>query len=183
MKEYVTRAELKKFAAGKTITENASIRKTAKNRTPNGSTFLSHSSKDDELVDGAISVLEGHGGTVYIDEIDPEMPNHTSTETATKLKQRISQCKKFVMLASKNSKNSSWVPWELGIADGKKSLEKIAIFPAVDSRNDTSWVSWEYLGLYYRIIWSDLKGHKEPLWIVWNHHKNTGTPLSTWLKS
>ena len=183
MKEYATRSDLRGFAAKKTLAENASIRTMAKRRSPNGSTFLSHSSKDEELVDGAIAVLKGHGATVYIDEIDPDMPPYTNTETAEKLKQRIDQCKKFVMLASKNSKGSTWVPWELGIADGKKDLNRVAIFSAVENQSDTSWVSWEYLGLYHQIMWADLQGHDKPLWIVLNRRRNTGTPLSEWLKA
>ncbi|NKM58453.1 TIR domain-containing protein [Rhizobium anhuiense] len=109
--------------------ERTRIRKVANSRSPNGATFLSHSSKDEDLVLGAILVLEGHGAQVYVDEVDPEMPPYTNTETAAILKSRIRQSKKFVLLTSKNSKESKWVPWELGVADGYKDLGNIALFP------------------------------------------------------
>lgn len=75
----------------------------------------------------AILVLEGHGAQVYVDEVDPEMAPYTNTETAAILKSRIRQSKKLVLLTSKNSKESRWVPWELGVADGYKDLGNIAV--------------------------------------------------------
>lgn len=182
MPEFITSAELRNFANQRTITEQASIRRSASARPPEGATFLSHSSKDKDLVVGAIIVLENHGTKVYIDEIDPEMPPYTSAQTANLLKSRIRQTKKFVLLTSKNSKDSRWVPWELGIADGYKNLANIALFPSSDAPYDQSWAEWEYLGLYDRIVWGKLEGYEKPLWMVWDHKKNTATELSKWLR-
>lgn len=181
MPVFVTRDELRSFAAQKSLTEQASIRKTASERPLQGSTFLSHSSKDEDLVVGATIVLENHGAKVYVDKIDPEMPPYTSDKTASLLKERIRQTRRFVLLTSKNSKESRWVPWELGIADGYKSLSEIALFPSSDDSNDTTWANWEYLGLYRRVVWGDLEGHPKSLWMVWNHKANTATPLRDWL--
>ena len=128
-----------------------------------------------------MQVLQNHGGMIYIDEIDPEMPPYTTDETAALLKQRINQTKRFVLLTSNNSKDSRWVPWELGIADGAKGLGKIALFPASDNTNDDSWTSWEYLGLYQRIVWGMLQGHQEELWMVLDHKANTAVTLRSWL--
>ena len=89
MTRFVTRAELRGFAANITLTEQASVLRTASARSPAGSTFLSHSSKDQDLVVGATIVLQNHGAVVYIDEIDPEMPPYTTDETAKLLKSRI----------------------------------------------------------------------------------------------
>lgn len=183
MKQFATRDEFRRFAEDRSLNERVQARASATSRSPAGSTFLSHSSKDDELVDGAIRVLEGHGGTVYVDKVDPTMPPYTTTETASKLKDRMKLAKKFVLLASENSKNSKWVPWELGIADGYKTMGQIAIFSAVETPSQTSWTSWEYMGLYRQIIWSDLEGYEKPLWIVWDRSNNTGTPLSRWLQA
>lgn len=177
----VTRAELREFKTQLSINEQVVLRSSASSRSPKGSTFLSHSSKDEELVVGAIRVLENHGGKVYVDEIDPEMPPYTSEETAQLLKQRIHQTNRFVLLASENSRQSKWVPWELGVADGDKGLGRIALFLASDNANDDNWASWEYLGLYRRIIWGDLQGHKKPLWLVLDKKRNTATPLREWL--
>jgi hypothetical protein len=181
MPQFVTRAELRGFAAKKTASERAAIRKTAASQSLDGSTFLSHSSKDEDLVVGATIVLQNHGAKVYVDEIDPEMPPYTSDKTAKLLKSRIRQTKRFVLLASKNSKESRWVPWELGVADGYKGLEQIALFPSSDDADDTTWASWEYLGLYDRIVWGSIKGRGGNEWIVWDHKANTATPLKKWL--
>lgn len=183
MAEFITRAELRAFAAKKSLTEQAELRKSARDRAPEGSTFLSHSSKDDELVVGATLILEGHGAHVYTDEVDPEMPPYTTDETADLLKKRIKQTKKFVLLVTKNSKESKWVPWELGVADGYKGLSKIALFPSADSATDTTWAESEYLGLYRRIVWGTMIGHTGSLWMVLNHKTNTATPLRRWLTS
>jgi hypothetical protein len=180
--QFVTSAELRSFAAQRTVSEQASIRRNAASRSPEGSTFLSHSSKDEDLVVGATIVLENHGARVYVDEVDPEMPPYTSAETAKMLKGRISQSKKFVVLTSKNSKDSRWVPWELGIADGYKTLANIALFPSSETAYDMSWAEWEYLGLYRRIVWGRLEGHPKEVWMVLDHRKNTATELAAWLR-
>lgn len=67
-----------------------------------------------------IGFLENFGAKVYIDKADKELPEKTSAETGVKLKNRIAQCQKFVVLVTANSKNSRWIPWELGFADEKK---------------------------------------------------------------
>jgi hypothetical protein len=182
MIEYITKGELRGFASSFTLTEQAELRKSYAARSLAGTTFLSHSSKDDDLVVGATQVLEGHGARVYVDKVDPQMPPYTTEETADLLKTRINQTRKFVLLASDNSKDSRWVPWELGIADGSKGLRNIALFPAVDTQGE-SWTSWEYLGLYRRIVWGDLQGRPKPLWMVLDESRNTATELSQWLSN
>ena len=179
MPRYVTTAELRGYASAVPATEQASLRRTAASRSLVCSTFLSHSSKDEDLVVGATLVLQNHGARVYVDEIDPAMPPYTSEETAGLLKRRIAQTKRFVLLASPNSKESRWVPWELGIADGEKGLERIALFPASDGGD--GWVNWEYLGLYRRIAWGDLQGEPEPVWMVLDEKRNQAVTLRSWL--
>lgn len=178
MARYVTTAELQGIAAAMPVTEQASLRKSIAARSLTGSTFLSHSSKDQDIVIGA-TVLENHGGRAYIDEVDPDMPPSTSGETAGLLERRIAQARRFVLLASPNSKDSRWVPWALGIADGKKGLDGITLFPASDT--DDGWATWEYLGLYRRIAWGPMEGHKDYLWMVLDEKRNKATPLRRWL--
>jgi len=182
MVQFATRSDLRNRAAKLSLSEQTVLRSTASARSISGSTFLSHSSKDQELVVGAIQILEQHGASVYVDEIDPAMPPYTSDETAFLLKQRIRQSQRFVLLTSPNSKESRWVPWELGVADGYKGLDDIALFPAADSAFDMNWATWEYLGLYRRIAWGKMEGHPNELWMVLNHKKNTATPLAQWLR-
>lgn len=182
MFEYASRSDFARFAANLTINEQASVRKMAEDRSPNGATFLSHSTKDEQLVAGTIKLLENHGATVYIDKKDPELPPYTNKYTANGLKTRIGQSQKFLLLATINSMDSRWVPWELGLADGYKDLSRVAIIPTVENQSDTSWVNWEYLGLYDRVVWGDLKGYAEKVWMVLDQKINTAVELTKWLK-
>lgn len=180
MARNVTRAELRNFTANRSQSSREQLIKS--NSSSSGtSVFLSHSSKDHELLEGAMEVLHNHGARVYIDEIDPEMPPYTSAKTAALLKHRITQTRRFVLLTTENSKDSRWVPWELGIADGEKGLMNIALFPASDRTYDDNWTSWEYLGLYHRIVWGKLSGHNEDLWMVLDAKANTAMTLRAWL--
>jgi hypothetical protein len=183
MPQYTKRSELKKFAADMLQEQRVNLRKSAESRSPLNATFLSHSSKDDDLVDGTIRILTNHGAFVYIDKVDPTMPPYTNSETAAKLKTRVRQAKKFVLLASENSKDSKWVPWELGIADGYKDIKNIALFPAIEDNGTSTWTSWEYLGLYQRIVWGSIKGYDKTGWMVWDESDNTATWLSQWLSN
>lgn len=180
MVEYTTKAELRDFGARIPIIEQAELRKSFPLTEPARSTFLSHSSKDSELVDGTIRILRQHGANVYVDSVDATLPPYTTAETAAKLKWRVQKAKRFILLATENSKNSTWVPWELGIADGYKSLEQIALFPAVEAREATTWTNWEYLGLYWRIVWGKIEGHPDG-WIVLDESDQTALPLKGWL--
>ncbi|MGF6318114.1 TIR domain-containing protein [Pseudomonas frederiksbergensis] len=178
MPRNITRDELKKISAQSTRSQpmfkaNASVQ---------NMTFLSHSSKDKDLVMGAMEIIANHGGLPYIDEVDPEMPRHTSEETADLLKQRINQCNRFILLTSENSKESRWVPWELGVADGSKGPAKIAVFAASTIRDVDSWSSWEYMGLYPRITWGQLQGYPNEMWMVYWPKANNAVPLEKWLR-
>jgi hypothetical protein len=183
MVKYATREDFRSYAASLNEEVATTMRKAAQNQSPQGATFLSHSSKDEELVTGAIRILKNHGASVYVDKKDPTLPPYTNKETASTLRTRIGQAGKFVLLASTNSQESKWVPWELGLADGRKSMSQIALFPAVDNANETSWTSWEYLGLYDRIVYGKHKEYKENIWMVLNVETNTATELSAWLKA
>ncbi|PUU61759.1 hypothetical protein DCL23_26205, partial [Citrobacter freundii] len=55
----------------------------------------------------------------------------------------------FLFLATKNSTQSRWCPWEIGFADIAKGYEKILIIP---TENDSGvWYGNEYLQLYKRM--------------------------------
>ena len=144
-------------------------------------TFLSHSSQDSDILPAAIKVLENHGADVYIDKKDPELPPYTSKATASALRERISSSRKFVLLASTNSKDSRWVPWELGIADGYRKPRNVAIFPSVENTNNTSWTHQEYLGVYDRIVFGDHESYSRKIWMVLNPENNQATELGAWL--
>ena len=162
------------------ILENYTIEKKASYQSFD--VFLSHSTKDKDVLPSVINFLSLYGVNVYIDKTDKELPCNTSPETGDILKKRIQESKKFIVLVSSNSKDSKWIPWELGIADGKKKIKNIALFPNVQNVSMPSWPEQEYLGLYQRIVYGRLQGYSTPVWMVLDHHENTGTELSEWLK-
>lgn len=143
--------------------------------------FLSHSSDDHELVPGVIRILEGHGGQVYVDERDPELPQDDFTATANRLRTAIQSCGKFVLFVTPKTKDSSWIPWELGLGDGENGQNNVALFPSAEKWTEQSWAEQEYLGLYQRIIWGNFQG-QEPEWLVLNHATNTALPLGKWIR-
>jgi hypothetical protein len=120
---------------------------------------------------------------VYIDKKDETLPPYTNRETAIKLRKKIHECRKFILFATKKSKDSKWIPWELGISDGYKQSTGTAIFPGLDTVDDSEWTEREYLGVYDRIVWGDLEGRKGRVWMVLNQEKNTATELSKWLRA
>lgn len=107
--------------------------------------FLCHSHLDRELAVGMQTSLREQGFDLYIDWQDLTMPGTPDAETAAKLRNRIVTCDWFLFLATANSMESRWCPWELGYADGKKPNDKIAIVPTRDRQNTHGN---EYLQLY-----------------------------------
>lgn len=76
------------------------------------------------------------------------MPSKPDRETAAKLKARIEATNYFLFLATSNSMDSRWCPWEIGYADGKKDHEKIIVIP---TRERMTTHGNEYIDLYRRI--------------------------------
>jgi hypothetical protein len=110
--------------------------------------FLSHSSKDAELVLGVKTLLERQGLKVYVDwHDDPQASRDDVTEeTADLLRKRMKQSKSLIFMASENSSGSKWMPWELGYFDGFTN-GRVAVLPLVDY-SSSSFKGQEYLGLY-----------------------------------
>lgn len=183
MVEYATKDLLRRKSGITILAEKQRIIKRAQDRSPSGSTFLSHSSKDLDWLPDVINILETHGALVYVDKKDETLPPYTSDETAKALRDRIVQCQKFILFSTKNSKDSRWVPWELGLSDGLKGGMKTAVFPGADTSADTKWSEQEYLGVYDRIVWGSLEGFPDEVWMVWKKSKNTATELSKWISS
>lgn len=181
MPQYITKDDLVRIRGEILAEERQRIVKNASARAPEGSTFLSYSSKDGDLLPAVVRVLQNEGAHVYIDRFDPELPTATSKTTASLLRDRIRLCRKFVLFATQNSKDSRWVPWELGLSDAFKSSAATAVFPSVDSALETAWAEREYLGLYDRVVWGKLQGYEQKVWMVWDQRKNTAVRLHDWL--
>ena len=111
--------------------------------------FLCHSHQDHELAKGLQVLLKENGWDLYIDWEDSEMPSIPNKETANIIKLKIKTTDWFLFLATKNSTQSRWCPWEIGFADIAKGYEKILIIP---TENDSGvWYGNEYLQLYKRM--------------------------------
>lgn len=118
---------------------------------------------------------------MYLDKGDPTLLGQNPKEIAVTLRSRIQRSKKLVMFATENSKNSKWVPWELGLGDGFKGGDNVAIFPAIENTGNFAWSETEYLGVYDRIIWGNFTNESQLQWLVWNHEANTAVRLREWL--
>jgi len=90
-----------------------------------------------------------YGVDVYIDSNDTSMPTITSKKTASKLKNRIEQCDKFILLATNGAIESKWCNWELGFGDAHKYRDDIALFPIKPKyTTDFEYAGSEYLSIY-----------------------------------
>jgi len=175
---FITREQIKGYQRGVSVTNESLGTIQARAAAINASSaevsiFLSHSHKDKDLVQPAIAFLRSHGVSVYVDWMDEGMPDVVSGETAKRIKEKIGQQKKFLLMVTENSKDSRWVPWELGFADPVKGMNHIAILPISDGGQFTQN---EYMSIYPKIrLESDI-------WWVWTDDPIALTQLTSWLK-
>lgn len=127
--------------------------------------FLSHSSKDMDLIAGIKLILEDLGYSVYVDWNDNQLdPNNVTPETAKILRERMSQCKSFLYAFSENASNSKWMPWELGYFDALKN-SRVAVLPITQTAK-YSYKGSEFIGVYYVIQIAQIQNtYKEALWV------------------
>ncbi len=157
--------------------------------------FLSHKHDDLEDLKGVIGLFrENFNVNVYIDSQDITMPKTTSGKTATRIKERIKKCDKFILLATNGAIESKWCNWELGFGDANKfEKNNLALFPMCDnSYSESSYKGNEYLEIYPHIVYRDgtttysdgslvTKGY-----YVRSKNREEGfsiTPLKKWLES
>lgn len=113
--------------------------------------FLSHKHEELDLVKKIINFFESnYKVSVYIDANDIDMPNHTCRETASRLRRKIRNCRKFIFMATQKSIESKWCNWELGQGDVLKYNKNLAIFPILLDDNEFS--GNEYLRMYSYIL-------------------------------
>jgi hypothetical protein len=179
--EFATFSDLRRFTNDLTLNEQSTLRSKASTKSSKD-TFLSHSSKDTEYLPGVIQLLTNHGASVYCDLDDERMPGEPNVETAKLIKTQISTSRKLVLFITTNSKDSKWVPWELGIGDNSLSADNVALLPASQRNNEQTWAKQEYLGLYRHIVYGFMKGESNRLWMVYDYRKNTAIKLREWLK-
>ena len=106
--------------------------------------FISHSSKNKDLIHSLMRELNEVGKVCYVDWIaDREQLKRemTSQETAEVIINRIKQSKAFVYVLTKECIASKWSPWELGYA---YAINKPICVYQVEDIDDKP----EYLDLY-----------------------------------
>lgn len=120
--------------------------------------FLSHASKDADLILGVKAILEGLGHKVYVDWVEDTQLSRekVNADTADILRKRMRQSNSLVWVATEAASESKWMPWELGYFDGFKP-KHVAILPLVDNAADT-FKGQEYLALYPIIRQDQYKG-------------------------
>lgn len=151
---FISESQIKNFRRSTknySLTLNESL-KTFRNESSYNKTkiFLSHKHDELEYLEGAISFLKNFGVDVYVDWQDEGMPKTISGYTAVRIKQKINDNHKFILLATEGAINSKWCNWELGLGDAAKYIENIAILPVKKDYSDFS--GSEYLDIYPYII-------------------------------
>jgi hypothetical protein len=154
MKKYLSQNDLEKFYRKeiRTFGKEGIQEKISKKRTIYtesnflGNIFLSHSHIDKTIVNKISLLFDKINTELYIDWLDKSMPEKTNIETATTIKNKINNSKKFLFLATYHGLRSRWCNWELGIADALKKSSNLAILP-IESKS-VNWRGSEYLQLY-----------------------------------
>lgn len=113
--------------------------------------FLSHSTRDAEIILGVKAMLEGMGKSVYVDWINDRQldRSHVTPSTAITLRSRMRQSQSLLYVHSDNSTESRWMPWELGYSDALHGA--VAILPITDYREE-EFRGQEYLGIYPYVV-------------------------------
>ena len=172
---YLTSTYIKKHHL-RIITGSALNESLKKYASSESTVFLSHRHKDHKLVEDVKGILSNEGVDVYIDTFDHKMPDQTSDDTAKRIKNKIDKSSKFILLATPNSLDSKWIPWDLGLGDGMKGIHNVAILPYTEY--DNIWPEREYYQIYGRIE-TELEGN----WIYFPPSSNKGTLLKNWLQN
>jgi hypothetical protein len=80
--------------------------------------FVSHK-KEDQYIAGAVAErLSRNGAEVYLDAIDPDA-HKAGDDLADYLRAALSTCTDLMAVVSVKTKESWWVPWEIGVASEK----------------------------------------------------------------
>ena len=142
--------------------------------------FLSHTIYDAEIILGVKATLEDLGYFTYVDWInDPKLDRSRVTPgTADILRQRMINSRSLLYIATANTDNSRWMPWECGYFDGLRS--KVAVLPVVATSSD-SFNGLEFLGLYPYCTKTRSYSGKELLYIHPNVYQCT--TFDTWWKT
>lgn len=116
--------------------------------------FISYNINDKAIIKGVYNKLTEMNFRVYVDFIvDSNLDRSNVTlSTAQIIRQRLENSKSLIYAQSPNAVMSRWMPWELGVVDGR--TKRCAVLPILQSIY-SSYSKQEYLKLY-PVIKADL---------------------------
>lgn len=129
------------------ISETKNVLAQRKKTSQEVSVFLSHKHGQTEILEEVIALLKKLGVSIYIDWQDYGIPPTTDGSTAIRIKSKIKENEKFILLATEEAIASKWCNWELGLGDAFKFPTNIAIIPITDT-DDDKFSGSEYLQTY-----------------------------------
>lgn len=103
--------------------------------------FLSHSSRDYEIIFELKTILNSKGLTVYVDWVEDRNSlkrELTSADTARVLIERITRSNSLLYVLTESSNQSQWTPWEIGYADALG--KKIMVLPIEDIKTSPAYL-------------------------------------------
>lgn len=181
MEKIISKAYLNDIFSNENVSDSiineAKILRLSDSRYDQVTVFLSHKHDETKELGQIIKLLKTIGVNVYVDWLDDGMPKNTSGITAQKIKDKITKCQKFILVATEGAISSKWCNWELGLGDAKKYPRDIAIIPISENRN-TEWTGSEYLQIY-PIITSQNEYISGQFYVEFN---NTKITLAEWLR-
>lgn len=80
--------------------------------------FISHKNADAFLARRVAERVQRNGLSTYLDDIDDALLKD-GPELADHLLRRMSECQQLIAVVSNSTKESWWVPWEIGVGSEK----------------------------------------------------------------
>lgn len=80
--------------------------------------FISHKSTDTNQAEAVAKRVIASGMEVYLDSIDSALYKD-GPDLADYLLRRMGECQQLIAVLSSSTKNSWWVPWEIGVGSEK----------------------------------------------------------------
>ena len=122
--------------------------------------FISHSYKDKEDADRLGQLFEAKGYKPFIDwqKTDLQDRSQMDADRAKVLRQVLKNCRFLVFIATSNSEESVWCPWELGIVDASTNGKCFIMPPLDDYLDSDDYKENEYLEIYKELSFDFLHG-------------------------
>jgi len=118
---------------------------------PETSVFISFEPGDEEAMISVLLMLDSAGVKIYPVWSDPVITSGQRSNEFDSLRKNISRCSKFVFIASENALKSNRCNWELGIGDGLRYPDNIAVMPVTEQRGAT-WSCPDYLQTFPKLV-------------------------------